>query len=98
MNKKLSLQEAQENLPELVSELEHSGGYVEVVKNKHTAAVMITLSAFRKLQQQNPELFLKKKPNTEWKLRGSVELIGDIEEASREISKQILESIDKQKL
>jgi hypothetical protein len=95
MGKKLSLEEVQKNLDEIVSQLQQDGGYVEVVKNHQTAAVIVNSDLFEKLQLH--KVFANRKPNSDWKLRGSVEIIGDIEEASAEISKSILDSINKQK-
>lgn len=99
MKKKLNLAEVQKNLDEVISQIEQNGGYVEVVKNHHTAAVILNFDEFKKLQRFLPKASpSQKKPKTEWRLRGSAELVGDIEEASAEISKFIWDSIKKQKL
>lgn len=91
MTKKLKLEEVQKNLEQLVLELQKNGGYLEITKNNHTAAVMIGAEIFAELRVKNPELFVtKKQPNSKWRLRGSLELIGDIEEGSAEISSSIL--------
>lgn len=98
MKKKLKLEEVQKNLGEVVSSLQQNGGYVEVQKNNHTAAVILSSDEFKKLQRFMPKASSEKKPNSDWKLAGSMELVGDIEEASKEISKSIIESIEKQEL
>ncbi len=99
MQKKLNVEVVQKNLDELISKLQQKGGYIEIVKNNHTAAVTINFDEFKKLQRFIPGLLTKKKKGKKgWKLQGSLELVGDIEEASREISKSILDSIMKQEL
>jgi hypothetical protein len=99
MKKKLNIAEVQKNLDEVIEQLKQNGGYVEVVEGHHTAAVILSIVDFAKLMPFLPKVSPpKKKPEKEWKLRGSMELVGDIEEASAEISKSILESIEKQEL
>ncbi|MFQ5822018.1 MAG: hypothetical protein ACE5I5_18690 [Candidatus Heimdallarchaeota archaeon] len=98
MKQKLDIKEAQEKFNELISELQQCGGYVEIVKDHHTVAVIIDLDAFRKLRLQNPKLFIREKLKSDWKLRGSVEITEDFEDAAAELSKSLWDSIEKQKL
>lgn len=99
MKNKLSLEELQKELVEVISQLKETGGYVEVIENHHTAAVILNTVDFKRVQRFLPKRSSpKKKPEKEWRLQGSMELVGDIEEASAEISKSILESIEKQEL
>lgn len=57
MKKKLNLSEAQTNLDKVISELEHCGGYIELVKNNHTAAVIINSDEFKNLKRFIPKMF-----------------------------------------
>ncbi len=99
MKKKLSLEEVQKNLSEIIEQLKQNGGYVEVVENHHIAAVILNFDQFEKFKKFIPDLLTadtKAKPD--WKIRGSVRITEDFEEASAEISKSIWESIEKQEL
>ena len=98
MNKKLEIEEVRKTFTQLISQLEQNGGYVEIVKNKHTVAVIVNFEEFRKLQLRTGTRLIEKKPKTKWKLAGSMELADDFEESASEPPKLILNSISKSKL
>ncbi len=99
MKNKLRIAEVQKNLNEVIEQLKQNGGYVEVVKNHHTAAVILSIVDFKRLERFLPKSVpSKKREKGDWKLAGSMELAEDFDEFASEPSKLILESIAKQKL
>jgi len=98
MNKKLKIEEVRKNFAQLISKLEQNGGSVEIVKNKHTAAVIINFEDYQKLLIQSGTQLTRKKTNAKWKLKGSIGIVEDFEESAKDVSKSILNSISKNKL
>lgn len=89
-NKKLGKAQAREQFAPLVTALSQAGGVVEITDYGKVAAVMLGYKDYLLLLAQAKQPF-----KAERKLAGSAKLIGDLEEASRQISDSINESIRK---
>lgn len=82
--------QAREEFSPLVESLATEGGVIEITDYGKVAAVMLGYKDY---------MFLVAKANAEFKpkmrLRGSAILIGDLEEATKEISETVMKSIEK---
>ncbi|MFN8657755.1 MAG: hypothetical protein U0105_15555 [Candidatus Obscuribacterales bacterium] len=89
-SKKLGKAQAREQFAPLVENLAKNGGIVEVTDYGKVAAVMLGYKDYLWLLAQAKEPFTPKRV-----LCGSGELVGDLEEASKQVTDSIFESLAK---
>lgn len=89
-HKKLGKAQAREQFAPIVESLSKDGGLIEVTDYGKTAAVIMGYKDYLVLIAQSKEPFKPKR-----QLAGSAVLLADIEEASKQISETLIQSIEK---
>jgi PHD/YefM family antitoxin component YafN of YafNO toxin-antitoxin module len=87
---RLGKAQARQNFAPLIEPLATVGGTVEITDYGKVAAVMLGYKDYALLLAQASAPIKSK-----MQLRGSAQLIGDLEEATKEISQSIVDSIEK---
>lgn len=90
VRQRLGKAEARERFAPLVESLASSGGTVEITDYGKVAAIMLGYRDYMRLLSQAEEPFQSKQ-----QLRGSAVLLGDLEEATEDIAKQVAASVEK---